>query len=122
MKMVLKMFLQLVTDGYMNIHDLNWTLIDKYVVENLHLQRGYVGQLPKNWFEDGDIMISGCSGNVESPTKEDELDDDDDNEEEGGSTKQKLTHVEHQSMIGKIESFHAEGETITRNKLFCFLK
>jgi hypothetical protein len=122
MQMVLKMFLQQVTDGHMNIHDLNWTLIDKYVAENLHLQRGYVGQLRKNWFEDGDIIISGCSGNVESATKEDELDDDDDDEEEGGSTKQKLTHVQLQSMIGRIDSVHAEGETVTRNKLCCFLK
>jgi hypothetical protein len=64
MKMVLKMFLQQVTDGHMNIQDLNWTMIDNYVAENLHLQRGYVGQLRKNWFEDGDIMISGCSGTL----------------------------------------------------------
>jgi hypothetical protein len=36
-------------------------------------------------------MISGCSGNVESPNKKDELDDDDDNEEEGGSTTKTYT-------------------------------
>jgi hypothetical protein len=120
--MVLKMFLQQVTDGQMNIHDVNWTLIDKYVTENLHLNRGYVTQLRKNWFEDGDIMIAGCSGNVESPNKKDELDDDDDDEEEGRSTKQKLTHVELQSLIKKIDLVHAEGETIIRNKLCCYLK
>jgi hypothetical protein len=122
MKMVLKMFLQQVTDGHMIIHDLNWTLIEKYVAENLHLDHGYVRQLRKNWFEDGDIMISECSGNVDSPDKMDELDDDDDDDEEGGSTKQKLTHVELQSLIKKIDLVHAEGETITRNKLRCFLK
>jgi hypothetical protein len=123
-KMVLTMLLQQVTDGHMIIHDLNWKMIDKYAAENPHLQRGYFGQLRKSWFEDGDIMISGCNGNVESPIKDDELDDDDDDddEEEVGSSKLKLTHVELQSMIKKIDSVHAEGETVTRNKLRCFLK
>jgi hypothetical protein len=88
--MVLKMFLQQVTDRQMSIHDLNWKLIDKHVADNLHLNHDYVKQLRKNRFEDVDIMISGCSANVESPHKKDELDDDDDDdyEEEGGSTKQ----------------------------------
>jgi hypothetical protein len=90
MGLVLKMLLQQVTHGQMNIHDLNWTLIDNYAAENLHLCHSYAPQLPKIWFEDGYIMISRCSGNIESPNKMDKLDDDGDNEEEGRSSEKIL--------------------------------
>ena len=129
-RLLLMLYLEQAKANIISIHTISWHLIEKVVAENFFITQRYVNILRKSLFEDGELVVfGGKTGNIDSPTKENDDDDAFDDEEEAeDDTEDKinkqhlLTKHELLLLIDVIDIEHGKGETVTRNKMRMFLE
>jgi uncharacterized protein (UPF0262 family) len=84
-RLLFNLYLEQAKANIISIHTISWHLIEKVVAENFFITQRYVNTLRKSLFEDGELVVfGGKTGNIDSPTKENDDDDAFDDEEEGG--------------------------------------
>jgi transposase len=115
-KMLLRLYLNLVEDKYATVESINWTMIEEAVSLALHVKEAHVKKVRVEFFDTGNIV------GIED--EDADFDDETINTFEcyEQSTKNKLSKIELQQMISEVDERHRAGRSVTNRIMRNFIK